>query len=241
MKFNLNKANGLISKGQELVDNAHNVLDTVQNIADKTGIGKNSAILSKGRKIIDSARNAISTVHDHSVANVDKENGLLKPEKQDENTVGKDTTSVSSDKGEMITPSQAINNVMPAVASLKVPGDVVSTISEMVKEANETMRFCEEQKTVRAEIKANAEMQITRINAMADTVRDYLNRSFDERAGIFDQYFSVLDKALESRDNTLIAQTLQSINSLATSSPFKDLADLDQVTNRLSEGGEWDI
>ncbi len=29
MKFNLNKANGLISKGQELVDNAHNVLETV--------------------------------------------------------------------------------------------------------------------------------------------------------------------------------------------------------------------
>lgn len=49
------------------------------------------------------------------------------------------------------------------------------------------------------------------------------------------------DRALESGDNTLVAQTLQSINSLAASSPFKDLADLGKVSTMLAEGGEWDI
>ena len=114
-------------------------------------------------------------------------------------------------------------------------------IGEMARQANETMRFCEEQKTIRAEIRANAAVEITKINAMADMVRDYLKRSFDERAGLFDNYFSVLDKALESGDNTLAVQTLQSINSLAASSPFKDLADIGKVSTMLAEGSEWDI
>ncbi|MDE5785282.1 MAG: hypothetical protein K2H98_01995, partial [Duncaniella sp.] len=82
---------------------------------------------------------------------------------------------------------------------------------------------------------------IRKIDARADMVRDYLNRSFDERAGLFDSYFSVLDKALEKGDNTLVVQTLQSINSLAVSSPFKDLADINKVTAMLENNEEWDI
>lgn len=39
----------------------------------------------------------------------------------------------------------------------------------------------------------------------------------------------------------LMASTLQSINSLAASSPFKDLNDLGKVKQCLSQGGEWDI
>lgn len=124
---------------------------------------------------------------------------------------------------------------------LKVPGDVTAMIGEMARQANETMRFCEEQKTIRTGIRANAAVEITKINAMADMVRDYLKRSFDERAGLFDNYFSVLDKALEVGNNTLVAQTLQSINSLAASSPFKDLTDLGKVSTMLAEGREWDI
>lgn len=137
--------------------------------------------------------------------------------------------------------SESLELAIAVVGCLKVPGDVTAMIGEMARQANETMRFCEEQKTIRAEIRANSAVEITKINAMADMVRDYLKRSFDERAGLFDNYFLVLDKALESGDNTLVAQTLQSINSLAASSPFKDLADLGKVSTMLAEGGEWDI
>lgn len=137
--------------------------------------------------------------------------------------------------------SESLELAITGLGYLKVPGDVTAMIGEMARQANETMRFCEEQKTIRTEIRANAEVEITRINAMADMVRDYLRRSFDERAGLFDNYFSVLDIALERGDNTLVAQTLQSINSLAASSPFKDLADLGKVSTMLAEGGEWDI
>lgn len=119
--------------------------------------------------------------------------------------------------------------------------DVVSAISRMVEQANETIQFCAQQETLRTEIRANAAVEIEKINATANLIRDYLNRSFDERAGLFDNYFTIVDKALETGDNTLLAQTLQSINSLASSSPFKDLADINKVSSMLSEGGEWDI
>lgn len=132
-------------------------------------------------------------------------------------------------------------DLVSVVSTLGTPVAVATTIKDMVQQANETIRFCEEQKTVRTEIRANAAVEISKINAMADMVRDYLKRSFDERAGLFDNYFTVLDKALEKGDNTLVAQTLQSINSLAASSPFKDLADINKVSALLSDGGEWDI
>ena len=119
--------------------------------------------------------------------------------------------------------------------------DVVTAISRMVEQANETIKFCEQQETIRTEIRANAAVEIKKINTTANLIRDYLNRSFDERAGLFDNYFTIVDKALETGDNTLLAQTLQSINSLASSSPFKDLADINKVSSMLSEGGEWDI
>ena len=119
--------------------------------------------------------------------------------------------------------------------------DVVTAISRMVEQANETIKFCEQQETIRTDIRANAAVEIKKINTTANLIRDYLNRSFDERAGLFDNYFTIVDKALETGDNTLLAQTLQSINSLASSSPFKDLADINKVSSMLSEGGEWDI
>lgn len=132
-------------------------------------------------------------------------------------------------------------DLVGVATTLNTPVAVAATIKDMVQQVNETIRYSEEQETIRTEIRAKAAVEISKINAMADMVRDYLKRSFDERAGLFDNYFSVLDKALEKGDNTLVAQTLQSINSLAASSPFKDLADINKVTAILSEGGEWDI
>lgn len=142
--------------------------------------------------------------------------------------------------GQEDTSSENID-LVNLVSTINTPIGVATIIKEMVQQANETIHYCEEQETVRTEIRAKASVEISKINAMADMVRDYLKRSFDERAGLFDNYFSVLDRALEKGDNTLVAQTLQSINSLAASSPFKDLADINQVSALLSEGGEWDI
>lgn len=119
--------------------------------------------------------------------------------------------------------------------------DVKSALISLSQEVNETIKFCEVQKTKREKIKADTEVRIAQINSVTESIKDYLNRSFDERSKIFDNYFNVLDAAIEKGDMNLMASTVQSINNLAASSPFKDLNDIGKVTQCLTSGGEWDI
>ncbi|WP_303341629.1 hypothetical protein, partial [uncultured Duncaniella sp.] len=82
----------------------------------------------------------------------------------------------------------------------------------------------------------------TRINAISKLLSDYLDKTFDERSELFDNYFRVLDKAIEAGDIALMSATLGSINSLAAQSPFKNLADFSTVQQQLWQSGtEWDI
>ena len=213
MKFDFKKIQELASQGPDIISKGQQVIGTVQTVVE--------TFRSK-----DTTSTALSAESKTQPADNNEEEDILQ---QDE--------VMESEYKE----SESLELAITGVGYLKVPGDVTAMIGEMARQANETMRFCEEQKTIRTEIRANAAVEITKINAMADMVRDYLKRSFDERAGLFDNYFSVLDKALGNGDNTLVAQTLQSINSLAASSPFKDLADIGKVSTMLAEGGEWDI
>ena len=189
-------------------------------------VEKSSEIISKTQQIVSSVQKTFTTNEETNNIGIAKEKTatLNLPEKDEKESLV----------------STAIDLAVVGVG-LKSSTEVVAVIDNMMRQANETIRFCEEQKTIRTEIKAQAEVEIGKINAMANLVRDYLARSFDERADIFDSYFSALDHALEEGDNMLVAQTLQSINSLATSSPFKDLADINKVTEQLSAGTEWDI
>ena len=196
-------------------------------------------IISKGQQVIGTVQTVVETIRtkDTTPKTVLSAESKTQPAHMEEEDILQEVEVMESEYKE----SESLELAITGVGYLKVPGDVTAMIGEMTRQANETMRFCEEQKTIRAEIRANAAVEITKINAMADMVRDYLKRSFDERAGLFDNYFSVLDKALESGDNTLAVQALQSINSLAASSPFKDLADIGKVSTMLAEGSEWDI
>lgn len=193
-------------------------------------------IISKGEQVIETVQTVVETFRTKDSTN--KPTLLAETaDMEEESILLEEEESVESEYKE----SESLELAIAGIGYLKVPGDVTAMIGEMAKQANETMRFCAEQKTIRTELRANAAVEITKINTMADMVREYLKRSFDERAGLFDNYFSVLDKALEGGDNSLVAQTLQSINSLAASSPFKDITDLGKVSTMLAEGGEWDI
>lgn len=213
MKFDFKKIQELASQVPDIISKSQQVIGTMQTVVETFRTKDTSA---KTTLLADSKTESADNIEECGL----QEQEVLESESKE---------------------SKKLDLSITGVGTLSAPVEVVTTINEMVRQANETMRFCEEQKTIRAEIRANAAVEITKIKAMADMVRDYLKRSFDERSGLFDNYFSVLDKALERGDNTLVAQTLQSINSLAASSPFKDLADLNKVSTMLAEGGEWDI
>lgn len=75
-------------------------------------------------------------------------------------------------------------------------------------------------------IRLAAAERVRQIDLARDAVLGYLDRSFDERRENFARLFDALDRAMEARDPALVGQVLNSVVSLAQSSPFKDLADV---------------
>ena len=126
--------------------------------------------------------------------------------------------------------------------SLSSPSEVLSTLKAFSEAATDAVKFCEVQETKRAEIRANTEVRIAQLRAQRDILIDYLQRSFDERRYLFEQQFKVVDHALMTGNTEELAISLQSINDLAKSSPFKALADIGNVQRALTqEGSTFDI
>lgn len=121
------------------------------------------------------------------------------------------------------------------------PAQMVEMTNLFINKSAEVAKFCEAQKTKRAQMRAQAEVAIHQIDAIRDVLKDYLERSFDERRKIFDKEFEVVDKCLANGDTQALAVTLNSITALAQSSPFKALADLGAVRKTLANKGTFDI
>ncbi|MBQ9546617.1 MAG: hypothetical protein IJU90_04965 [Bacteroidales bacterium] len=122
------------------------------------------------------------------------------------------------------------------------PEEVLAAISTLAQVSNETIKYVAEQETKREEIHAKRDVAIARINAMSDSIKLYLEKTFDERSAIFSKQFEAIDEALRTGNTEMLALTLNSINTLAASSPFKSLADIGQVQQALTDGNtEWDI
>lgn len=124
----------------------------------------------------------------------------------------------------------------------KNPEDVERALRILGAVAQDTIKYAEEQETKREEIRAMRDTAIAQINAMKECVQTYLEKTFDERSAVFAKQFEVVDTALLSGDNEMLASGLNSINALAASSPFKNLADITAVQKSLSSSDtEWDI
>lgn len=108
------------------------------------------------------------------------------------------------------------------------------SLQQMVSAYTEYLIIAEQEKTKRRDIEAWEKEAISRINAQRDLVITYLDRSFDERAENFRALFGVVDNALLSGDNEQLALALNSITEIAKSSPFKDLANLNNVRAALN-------
>lgn len=237
-------------------------LDFIKNIIDKAGGIEN--IITEGAKLATDFLSVHKSVENEEKT-AEKEGQLLahkpiavnslsevKPEQETEGI--ENVTDVEKISQEKLIEQEPIFELSENMSkegeqqflenqynNLRSAQDVQEALMVLSKEVLETIKFCEVQKTKRIQIRAESKVKITQINAMTECIKDYLNRSFDERGKLFDNYFSILDRAIEGDNIELMAATLQSINSLAASSPFKDLNDIGKVTQNLSAGGEWDI
>lgn len=122
------------------------------------------------------------------------------------------------------------------------PQAVTAALCALTEVANETVKYVTEQETQQDKIRAQRDVAIAKINATTACIKEYLDRTFDERSAIFAKQFECIDAALRTGNNEMLAISLNSINSLAASSPFKNLADINQVQQALGDGKtEWDI
>ena len=122
------------------------------------------------------------------------------------------------------------------------PKAVAGALSALVEVATDTVKYVADQETKQEEIRAKRDVAIAQINATSACIKEYLDKTFDERSAIFAKQFECVDAALRTGNNEMLAMSLNSINSLAASSPFKNLADINQVQQALGDSDtEWDI
>ena len=138
--------------------------------------------------------------------------------------------------------ASSIQNKMLSVKGGKPgPAQILEMTKFFVDKSAEVAKFCEEQKTKRAAIRANAQVAIHQIDSVRQFLQDYLDRSFDERRMLFAKQFEIVDKCLETGNVQALAVSLDSITKLATSSPFKALADIKGVRNAIENHSTFDI
>ena len=125
--------------------------------------------------------------------------------------------------------------------NLSNPEQCMAALNEIYSVADETIRYCEEQETKRETIRAERDVAIAKIKEMGELVKVYLEKTYDERLAVFTKQFEAIDVAIETGNVEMLAVTLNSMNELASSSPFKNLADISSVQQGLIEQSEWDI
>ena len=223
----------IISKGKELYDEyGETVLSAAKSLGkgDKLQIAatKEVAETEKKKKVVVAKNNEVESCEVQVVSKPTD----LKAYRQE----------IESDDSfhESLT---ALEDSVSFVYSGKMtPENVQQALNALSAVATDTIRYAEEQETKREEIRAMRDAAIAQVNAMRDVVQTYLEKSFDERASLFAEQFKCVDAALRSGDNEMLSVSLNSINTLAASSPFKNLADLNNVQKALTDSNtEWDI
>lgn len=212
-------AQSIGEKAMDLSNKVRNGLDTLKNASEV--IKGDSPVFNKGMQLVEISKSVLPQSNDVSDASPENE---------------------QADTPDGIDMSDHAQSAIITPVALSSSADAVSALALMGTEIAKAVQACQVEETKRVEIRSRMEVEVTRINAISHLLSDYLNKTFDERAELFDNYFAVLDKAITSGDSDLMAATLGSINSLAAQSPFKNLADLSAVQQQLGQSDTlWDI
>ena len=270
-KFKLDNLLGTVKKGKEFWD-AHGAELTeavkkvipqkgkkvsVSNIMGAVKAGQ-SAWADSGKEVVSAAAGLLSgspesanDVENDIVEEVFPEEDIIEEGDSNDDMAEEpeylpetDTESDMAGEGEDTFFEDKLDNLWDTVKNTdpKNPQEVMAAIATLTQVSNETIKYVAEQETKREEIRAERDVAIERIHAMSDNIKLYLEKTFDERSAIFAKQFECVDAALRDGNTEMLALTLNSINSLAASSPFKNLADINQVQQALGDSStEWDI
>ena len=242
----------LLKKGLDIAETIKDKKETIsKGLEIVESVKGKSGIISKGVGIIDAVKSKKKVISKGiEVLENPRDKSEPAPESVKVEIVKEPITDIKQMRAEIEadnsfneTLTELENVVKPILAGGATnPEQVKLALTTLKNVAEETVRYSIEQETRREEIRAMKDVAIARIQAIQQCIQTYMEKTFDERSAIFAKQFECVDAALKSGDNDMLALSLNSINSLAASSPFKNLADINQVQKSLtSSDTEWDI
>ncbi|MCI6187747.1 MAG: hypothetical protein MR739_11390 [Spirochaetia bacterium] len=100
------------------------------------------------------------------------------------------------------------NSIMPIPQknSLLIP-----TIPGVIKSIADCVSYCQKQETIRTDINAKRDVAVSMIKARHESLEHLLSQRFTERERLFDRYFQMAQSALESGNDEILKDVLQSI------------------------------
>ena len=120
--------------------------------------------------------------------------------------------------------------------------DGFNALNDIVGAAQDYLRLHEEESTKRASIETAGKVEVARIKAAEDVLRDYFERVFAERRSNFDALFGSLDSAIAKGDGEAVNAVLNSIVDIAKKSPIAELGDLSEVRALLRDPDNvWEL
>ena len=100
------------------------------------------------------------------------------------------------------------NSIMPIPQNTP---SIIPTIPGVIKSIADCVSYCQKQETIRADINAKRDVAVSMIKARHESLEHLLNHRFTERDRLFDRYFQIAQNALESRNDEILKDVLQSI------------------------------
>lgn len=100
------------------------------------------------------------------------------------------------------------NSIMPISQknSLLIP-----TIPGVIKSIADCVSYCQKQETIRTDINAKRDVAVSMIKTRHESLEHLLSQRFTERDRLFDRYFQMAQSALESGNDEILKDVLQSI------------------------------
>jgi hypothetical protein len=88
---------------------------------------------------------------------------------------------------------------------------IIPTIPGVIKSIADCVSYCQKQETIRADINAKRDVAVSMIKARHESLEHLLSQRFTERDRLFDRYFQMAQSALESGNDEILKDVLQSI------------------------------
>jgi hypothetical protein len=109
------------------------------------------------------------------------------------------------------------------------------TISGVLNAITEYAKTLEHEKTNRANVERKRKSAITVIRSERHIMIEYLKRRFGERGALYEQYFKLIDTALQVENEEILRIALESIQNIYQNNPCSGIDDFKQQFDTMSE------